>query len=334
MDESSGSGSGFQVPTLHKKRRTSSDKGSRGARPVEQDGFIQTWPLAQRSTPPPINTRPEDGFYMGNSSSQPQQGEASDAMDQAWSFGAGSTMSVNNTMREATAKLLDAPSDISTIWQPNDGINLNLNILNPTGLDVNMPFGSDIFPSAGPSSSTTNIQGPNGNDTGGRPDDQNRYLNVALNNVPRRATAERGGEFGVLSEYLESLGIPSLPGGLGDVFTETTQTINPYSISGFTRTDAMNPDQSEGSRMVGIGNTDIGSNMIGLDDLEDYGIDWSALGRPLMGLFNIETNSKRTVAESNEDIKPLIPEASNTYAISFGFLKGIVLIRVDVMNLF
>lgn len=42
-------------------------------------------------------------------------------------------------------------------------------------------------------------------------------------------SAAQGGEFGALSDFLESLGIPSLPGGLGDIFSEEARLENNHN---------------------------------------------------------------------------------------------------------
>jgi hypothetical protein len=47
---------------------------------------------------------------------------------------------------------------------------------------------------------------------------QATVTNYGTTATERLSRQVQGGEFGVLSDFLESLGIPSLPGGLGDIF--------------------------------------------------------------------------------------------------------------------
>lgn len=260
---------------------------------------------------------------------QQQQQQPPQASSSNWSFlpppnndRLEESVDNRNDMRNPNPNLLPRPElgELPSIWPTSDSMGMNFDA---SGSGSNEQFGvGGIYPS-GPSSSSpshnnSNIniyqrsEDNNENMAGGPPgQDPNKYLNVAMNNAPRRASAERGGEFGILSEYLESLGIPSLPGGLGDVFTETTQgqgqIMNPQGLAGPSRL---------GGDQMGNNNNDNqgqgGNGMVGLDNLEDYGFDWSALGSPLMGLFNVETNAKRVDAAAAEDNKPLIPEASNT----------------------
>ena len=297
----------------HKKRRTSSS----GA------GFLQM----SQSKPEQVDERDEGSQGVGTSASWGNtqgfsnyqstgmpQGQPQPAQDSSsgWAFAPTNINHTddagNNVISEPN--LLSVGSNMPSIWPGNDA-GMDMTMLNAAGSSSSVPYTSQNIYPAGPSSSSpsTNIQRAEDNNNTGR-QDTTKYLGVALNNAPRRASAERGGEFGILSEYLESLGIPSLPGGLGDVFTEgaQTQTLNPQSVFGPSRSNTLGSDQ--------LGSTDQpGNGLIGLDALEDYGFDWNALGSPLMGLFNVETNAKRVEAAAAEDVKPLIPEASNTYII-------------------
>jgi len=299
----------------HKKRRTSSNAGLVVDRSMEGNSLASSWAQGQAFAGMPSNAVNMDGFYPGNVAVQSQ----AQAGPSTWSFGTNLELdnSNSNNMMDGNnnAGLIGNSSEMPNMWPASD--RMNMGIVNPPGSNGNIPFSSALYPAAGPASSSSNYQVTGDQDTSG---DQNKYLNVALNNVPRRASAERGGEFGILSEYLESLGIPSLPGGLGDVFTETTQTINPHSLSGQTiqagpsgsnRNDnVMGSEQMEGSRMAE--GDPLGNALTGLEDLEDYGFDWSALGSPMMGLFNVEANPRRAPVDTAEDVKPLIPEASST----------------------
>lgn len=54
------------------------------------------------------------------------------------------------------------------------------------------------------------------------------------NTSSRIGPSAQGGEFGALSDFLESLGIPSLPGGLGDIFSTNSR------LNGVETTDGEN----------------------------------------------------------------------------------------------
>lgn len=82
----------------------------------------------------------------------------------------------------------------------------------------------------------------------------------ALSGVPPQATVTnygttaterlsrqvQGGEFGVLSDFLESLGIPSLPGGLGDIFDDSRLDLGTGVLGdGFAGDAEMNAEGAE-----------------------------------------------------------------------------------------
>lgn len=116
--------------------------------------------------------------------------------------------------------------------------------------------------------------------------------------------AEGGGEFGALSDYLESLGIPSLPGGLGDIFGETMAgVVNPFGSNSNAEasTSYIPPNLS--------GETDnpVDDVMAG-NQIQDWGIDWNPVEAPTMGMRVREKAKDRF----EEDLKPLLLEANKT----------------------
>lgn len=65
---------------------------------------------------------------------------------------------------------------------------------------------------------------------------QATVTNYGTTATERLSRQVQGGEFGVLSDFLESLGIPSLPGGLGDIFGDNRLDLaglgNPVGMGG------------------------------------------------------------------------------------------------------
>lgn len=136
----------------------------------------------------------------------------------------------------------------------------------------------------------------------------NQPLQSNLIMTQRRNSTDRGGEFGILSEYLESLGIPSLPGGLGDVLNLAEPNNAPGAGTGMLG-DFINPGGME---------------------LDEFGIDWGALGSPGAGGLGmggvggngngngngnggqIKGNGIGASTGTEEETKPLIPEANST----------------------
>jgi hypothetical protein len=338
----------------HKRRRTSStgtgfpqmsqsQSQSRPQPAIERDREERTDQIGSSSSSSAAVWGNAQGFQDYQNGGQSLQGQEPVASTSNWAFApnisraddAGNSNVNDNVMGESSR--LSGSSDMPNMWPGNEA--MGMLPLNAASSSSNAPFtmNRDIYALESSSSSSavqrpednvSNIAGTNHNSNHlpGR-QDSNKYLNVPLNNAPRRASAERGGEFGILSEYLESLGIPSLPGGLGDVLTETaqTQTLNPQVLSGLgpSRT---NSNATGNNALVSAGAEDdqdqAGNGLIGLDALDDYGIDWNALG---MGLFNVETdvNAKRfETAQAQEDVKPLIPEASNTSVLFLALLMN------------
>jgi hypothetical protein len=131
----------------------------------------------------------------------------------------------------------------------------------------------------------------------------NQPIQSNLITTQRRNSTDRGGEFGILSEYLESLGIPSLPGGLGDVLNLTTESNNSSGVGA-------------GAGMLG----DF-TNPGGME-LDEFGIDWGALGSPGaggLGMGGVGGNGGQTKGNgigagtgTEEETRPLIPEANST----------------------
>lgn len=61
---------------------------------------------------------------------------------------------------------------------------------------------------------------------------QATVTNYGTTATERLSRQVQGGEFGVLSDFLESLGIPSLPGGLGDIFGDSRLNLGPSGVLG------------------------------------------------------------------------------------------------------
>jgi hypothetical protein len=61
---------------------------------------------------------------------------------------------------------------------------------------------------------------------------QATVTNYGTTATERLSRQVQGGEFGVLSDFLESLGIPSLPGGLGDIFGDSRLDLGPVGVLG------------------------------------------------------------------------------------------------------
>lgn len=75
---------------------------------------------------------------------------------------------------------------------------------------------------------------------------QATVTNYGTTATERLSRQVQGGEFGVLSDFLESLGIPSLPGGLGDIFGDSRLDLGAGVLGdGFGADAEMNGDGAD-----------------------------------------------------------------------------------------
>lgn len=103
-----------------------------------------------------------------------------------------------------------------------------------------------------------------------------------------------GGEFGVLSNYLDNLGIPPLPGGMENLQTDGKTLMNDPTT---TFANAFNQSNlSGGHRSLDS------SSLTDLEGLVEFGIDWNAF----------ENMTSGEGGKSQEVQKLIIPEANST----------------------
>ncbi|KAJ9102365.1 hypothetical protein QFC21_002765 [Naganishia friedmannii] len=119
---------------------------------------------------------------------------------------------------------------------------------------------------------------------------QATVTNYGTTATERLSRQVQGGEFGVLSDFLESLGIPSLPGGLGDIFGD-----NRLDLAGLGSTAGMGGMMGDAFGVVGLG------------DAESTGQD-----RPLVEVEQGNADAGVGAVKVEEDglNQPILPKAS------------------------
>ncbi|KAJ9121851.1 hypothetical protein QFC22_002474 [Naganishia vaughanmartiniae] len=117
---------------------------------------------------------------------------------------------------------------------------------------------------------------------------QATVTNYGTTATERLSRQVQGGEFGVLSDFLESLGIPSLPGGLGDIFGD-----NRLDLAGLGNSVGMGGIMGDASGGAGLG------------DAETSGQD-----RSMVEIGQGNPDIVTVKAEEDGLNRPILPEAS------------------------